>query len=332
MLQLVFSNIGSFTPAALVHFFENYPGTSGRGLSPSTKNTIRAELKWLIRHVLRTEIPGELKKVLTKERVHSAGSAVTEDEFSTVLSSVSRPRFRLEFLHHTGMRPHELLSLRHKCLALSGNICVESVPELNPLVPSGRNKTGSRTVVIPRELGMMLQELEGDPLFPWSHKTLSTMFCKLKSELRRRGIPVKWRLYDLRHSRATELARRGMPEALLRHHMGWSRSSRMFDTYIHISGDHITSLSKMKKAKTKKFQNEKGQDHVLTVAPVFLRSFNQFFTERESLRSLLFLKSISDNFKLVILSGREVNLLSYSKSFFRFLSWPFPLGREVIVG
>lgn len=52
---------------------------------------------------------------------------------------------------------------------------------------------------------------------------------------KRAGIEKPMTIHSLRHFRATELARSGMSEQLLRRHFGWRPGSRMTERYAHLS-------------------------------------------------------------------------------------------------
>ena len=82
-------------------------------------------------------------------------------------------------------------------------------------------------------------------LFPWRNGYLSRAFTRLKAAFARpkaeggMGRPFSGRLYDLRHTAATALSRLPISDQILKQVMGWSRSSKMADVYIHLGASDI---------------------------------------------------------------------------------------------
>jgi integrase len=269
LLRLVLDYVEDVTEKELHRFFKTCQTRQGKLLSPHTRNAVRIELKWLYRHMLRQEPPPELTEVLRKESAPSRGKTVASEELQNLLAFAPSALFALAYqlLYDSGLRPHELLSLTPEHISFPcPDLALMQLPETNPKTPSGRNKTGSRSVLVQGPSVVDLRHLVqkhvaiGENyvfLFPFAHKTLSTIFCRMKKNYQasqqasplfqrsptdqlesspRSSDTFTGRLYDLRHSAATRWAAAGMPDFLLKQTMGWSQASRMPNVYIHLTG------------------------------------------------------------------------------------------------
>ncbi|MFX0061471.1 MAG: tyrosine-type recombinase/integrase [Candidatus Hermodarchaeota archaeon] len=250
ILGKVLRNLPQLTPAALNKFLQTYrTARKGQELQASTKNSIRAEVRWLLTHVQPQAWTPDFQTVLQRERVQIPGRKISPKDFDQLLmfAPTSTHALAYQLIWGGGFRPHELLSLTSDHVDfLTEDQAIISVPTLNPKVSSKKNKTGHRSIYLEgevvEELAVHLRQSNqaGEPyLFPWSTGTLSTTFCRMKHQYnewaRANHVPpFEGRLYDLRHSVATRLASEGMPEYLLRKIMGWSPSSTMPSVYLHL--------------------------------------------------------------------------------------------------
>jgi len=130
------------------------------------------------------------------------------------------------------------------------------LPDHNPVTSSGRNKTGGRVVPLMGQFAreflcwirtFLKQEAVGaqERLFPWANGYFSRTFTRLKKIFAQPrdkggfGHPFPGRLYDFRHTAATTLSRRPISDQLLKRILGWSRSSKMAEVYIHLGPQDI---------------------------------------------------------------------------------------------
>ncbi|MHA1252431.1 MAG: site-specific integrase, partial [Candidatus Helarchaeota archaeon] len=170
-------------------------------------------------------------------------------------------RYELAFLliYETGIRPHELLSVRLKDVEVrSDGRLFLSIPEKNPQVPSGRNKTGARTVVVDQNARQLreycdklrnsctnqaVRHADGMRLFPFKYGALSVAFCLRKarqySEASDNDPVFKGRLYDLSHTAITNYYLRGFPDQVVKKLVGWAPSSSMLDIYVHVKMGYV---------------------------------------------------------------------------------------------
>ena len=228
-----------------------------RKLGPHGKNNYIIAVKWLLKRSELIHLPPEEMDKLKKYKTEPSGQVIEEDDLYRLLSYSPDRRFELAYLlmFETGIRPHELLSIRIRDVKEqpSGLILVK-IPEQNPAIPSKHNKTGSRTIVVKENATRLgdyvnfLTEREHKPdkarLFPFRHKQLSAVFCRMKRQQRSEATPSDQiftaRLYDLRHTAITRYYLQDLPDQVIRKLVGWSPSSKMPDVYVHIKIDHIT--------------------------------------------------------------------------------------------
>lgn len=307
LIRLVLSSVASLEARELQQFFHGKGvcnRRNGKPLTINTRNSIRSELKWFIRQVLRREIPSDLAEVLKKKNAgESCGRRVSAGELRDLLgySPSDLHRLAFELIFASGMRPHELLSITVESVEFHKEYAEIAIIHLlitNAKVPSNRNKTGARPVLVqgvcvtrlrarieslltganervmhdhPRMRGVAGEHdssLTNDGelfVFPWKHGVLSACFSKMEKLFnstvpnskeeeerasvksissqdrvkRRKKQKFKGRLYDLRHSAASELATKDVPDQLLRKTMGWSQASRMPNVYVHIDASDL---------------------------------------------------------------------------------------------
>ncbi len=207
LLRLTLSHLPSLTAEGLNHFFQHYRTRKGTPLRPNTRNAIRKELAWLFRHVLKVDLPPSLQQALQCEPETTPGTTIRPQELEELLKYAPNQAFYLAFklIHAAGLRPHEVLSLTPEGIEFSSpDIAIIHLPEKNPKVPSGKNKTGRRPVLVLGETARLLQEYlrsrhwlaatapssSNIPdatnhdrfLFPFAHHTLSTVFCRMKRQ------------------------------------------------------------------------------------------------------------------------------------------------------
>jgi integrase/recombinase XerD len=156
-------------------------------------------------------------------------------------STVQRKAF-LAGLYESGARPEEYLRLTNRDIRV----------ETDGIAVMLRGKTGERWVKIIVYAKLLLQWLDIHPLKEepeyclwiseatnFKNKPLGIRGAEKIMEQTMADTDLKnkhARLYIMRHSRATYLAKRGMAEAQLCHYMGWVLGSKVVQRYVHLSG------------------------------------------------------------------------------------------------
>ncbi len=196
---------------------------------------------------------------LKRFKAENKGRYVDEDSFFRILSYAPSAAYELAYLlmYETGIRPHELLSLTVEHVEeRKDNLVLVNIPDENPETPSGRNKTGGRTIVIHENAKQLLKlqkrikntvstefQSRARRLFPFKHGIFSIMFTRMKRKQRKESTNpernFKGRLYDLRHSAITNLYLKGLTDQEVRKLVGWTPSSKMPDVYVHVHINHI---------------------------------------------------------------------------------------------
>lgn len=153
-------------------------------------------------------------------------------------------RLAVTLQRYSGMRPGELLKLRRQDIEFD---------EYSVLV-TPNEKTGPRRIRVLECTAIMRAYLQAHELpaaarlFSWGYGTYRQL---LAAWSRRAGCQAILRPHDLRHVRATELAR-VLNENEMRLFFGWARSSTMPGFYVHLAGtehnDRLLELAGMKKA------------------------------------------------------------------------------------
>jgi len=228
-------------------------------LGPHGKNNYVIAIKWILkRSKLVNLTPKEMAK-LKRFKAENKGRYVDENFFYRILSYVPSDDHELAYLlmYETGIRPHELLSLTVEHIEeRTDNLVLVKIPDENPEIPSGRNKTGGRTIVIRENVKQLLKlrkkikdtdsidpQVKARRLFPFKHGALSVMFTRMKQKQCKESMNpernFKGRLYDLRHSAITNLYLKGLTDQEVRKLVGWTPSSKMPDVYVHVHINHI---------------------------------------------------------------------------------------------
>ncbi|MFX1260060.1 MAG: tyrosine-type recombinase/integrase [Promethearchaeota archaeon] len=134
----------------------------------------------------------ELAK-LKKFKADNKGRFIEEDDFYRLLSYVPSEAYELAYLliFETGIRPHELLSVKIQDIEQrSDGLVFVKIPEMNPVTPSKKNKTGSRTIIVQQNAVRLLEHVNKlkttmpqssqERLFPLKHGMLSVTFSRMK--------------------------------------------------------------------------------------------------------------------------------------------------------
>jgi site-specific recombinase XerD len=183
---------------------------------------------------------------------------VTEEEVERMVDKCNNIRDKafIAVLYESGCRIGEILTLKIKNVIFDNKGAV--------LLVNG--KTGERRVRILRSALMLRLYIDNHPFKEDSESMLwMTKYNRRKKDergecikgfqpLNYRGAAeilkeaakraeIKKRVHPhlLRHSRATELARKGLNESLMKGFFGWQQSSEMANIYVHLAGRDIDS-------------------------------------------------------------------------------------------
>ena len=228
-------------------------------LGPHGKNNYVIAVKWILKRSKLISLPPKELAKLKRFRAENKGRYVDEDAFYKILSYAPSDAHELAYLlmYETGIRPHEVLSLTAELVEeRTDDLVLVKIPDINPETPSGRNKTGGRTIVIrenakqllalqkrTREADSIGSQTRNRRLFPFKQGALSVAFTRMKQKQAKELInpegPFKGRLYDLRHSAITNLYLKKVPDQVIRKLVGWTPSSKMPDVYVHVQVGHL---------------------------------------------------------------------------------------------
>jgi integrase/recombinase XerD len=185
---------------------------------------------------------------ISKSNSQLPDGMLSEEEMSKIIESANcdRDRALISFLCESGCRIGELGSMLIKKVSFEEHGARVSI----------NGKTGPRPILLVRTSPYLLSWInhhpQGDnpeaPLWvgpnmkPLSYARLSNILknCSLRAGIKRRIYP-----HLLRHSRATLMAK-VVSESTLKNYMGWTQSSNMAATYVHLSGrDSDNAILKM---------------------------------------------------------------------------------------
>jgi len=165
---------------------------------------------------------------------------LTEDEVINLVNKIEEPRFKLFFAlaYETGARKGELLSLRLADLELGPEVSrviirsSKSEPRVVPVIIFNR-LLREYVSSLPKDPLIYLFHRKGDYRSPLAHSTVGYWFKKLSEEVGRRIYP-----HMLRHSRATELIRKGLSEKEVMYLLG-ERTREMIDVYVTLAARDV---------------------------------------------------------------------------------------------
>jgi len=217
-----FSNLSEHTKKGtkvfLRKFYKFIRGVEGKGKYPE-------EVDWYTVTIsnANTKIPEEL---------------LTEEEMFNIIKAgkTDRNRALIAVLCESGCRVGEIGSMQIKHLTFEEHGARITVC----------GKTGMRKILVIKSTPYLQSWLNSHPLrdnleaplwINYQNKILSYSAIGeiLKDSAKRAGIKKRVYPHLLRHSRATIMAK-CMPEATMKHYLGWAQSSKMAGVYIHLSG------------------------------------------------------------------------------------------------
>jgi integrase/ribosomal protein L40E len=198
------------------------------------------------------EYPKKVRFIKSGGTVHKTlptDTLVTPDDLQVMLKAAEdrRERTALAVLYESGMRSSELCSLN------VGSVQFEEWGALLTLPTKGKNlKTGPRQVMIFRNESEPYlhawyedhphKDDPGFPLFygvsrraPKARMTPSGVWDLVTRTAKKAGIRKKISPKLFRHTAATMRAKEGWTEGMMRGYFGWTKSSEMPATYVHLA-------------------------------------------------------------------------------------------------
>lgn len=192
--------------------------------------------RWAHRELLldRRNHPSPIPEITMPPASKPRNRVVEREELELLLSALS-PMMRaiVELAYETAMRRGEIVKLKPKHLHLEDRIL--SVVD---------GKTGDRSVPLTRRAVELLTEAKGScrtpegRLFPVTPHAVSTAFRRARKQV---GLDDDVRLHQLRHTRITEVAKRGFNQAQIMMVSG-HRDVRSVQRYTHLNVKDVISL------------------------------------------------------------------------------------------
>ena len=221
-----------------------------RGIGEKTMDAGLTYMKSFYRWLNGGESPEVVKWISVRNRVKElpTDELLTGEDIKRLIEAANHPRDKalIAMLSDSGARIGELLNLKIKNVAFDKFGAV--------LIVSG--KTGMRRIRLidstPYVQNWVNNHPQKDtpmaPLFlgPFGGIRIPRVNKMLRAFAKRAGVKKRVNPHSFRHARLTELAGNGLSERELRIFAGWSGSSEMPETYIHLSGkdldEHILKI------------------------------------------------------------------------------------------
>lgn len=260
-LEVQASGVSESTLNLMQKQFNRFPDPDGLTASHFRKrikqvapSTVRAEvalakrfLQWADRDTSELD-----KKNLKLPRVKDSVTVedlYTADELASILKACmhTRDRAMLEVLYESAARSSELLSMTFKNTAFNDNGTAT-------ITISG--KTGTRKVPLYESVASLRTWFNSHPTGEgaiWCNSKRDDkgkynvisgrrLYATLQLALDRAGIKDKKRIvHMMRHTRATELVRKGLKGQYLSQMMGWTKKSNMESVYVHLSTEDMSN-------------------------------------------------------------------------------------------
>jgi len=200
-------------------------------------------LKWADRDT--SELERDRLKLPRLEETITVEDLYSKDELAAILNACihTRDRAMLEVLYESATRANELLTMTFKNTSFNEDGTATIII---------KGKTGTRPVPLFESVPALRAWLNAHPVgkgpiwckLPRPHKVISSrqLYGTMQQALDRAGIEGKKRIvHMMRHTRATELVRRGVRGQALSKFMGWSKRSNMEAVYVHLSTEDVTN-------------------------------------------------------------------------------------------
>jgi len=194
-------------------------------------DTARAALSHAYRRQEITHIPH--LPSLKRERFERP--LVTNEEIRALWDAAEEPHLRmfLILLLNTGARPNALLA--------ATRFQVDRERRLLDLHPRGRQETRKRNPVLPitDHLWPWLKDATGNHLVEYRGKPVACIKSAWRRARHRAGLPQTFVPYSIRHTLASELRRRGVPEWEAAGWLGHATSYRTTEIYARFRPDYL---------------------------------------------------------------------------------------------
>lgn len=221
-------------------------------LGASTLNNrfviIRAFLKWERGTI---EYPPEVRGLKRRDTTRNeipTDQLLNRDDLQAMLKAKNSPRERaiLAVLYDSGLRASEFCSLNIRSVEMDEYGAVLILPK-----DAKGLKTGSRRVRLHESVPYLQGWLDSHPkrtdpnaaLFlsmsrrnPEARMTPNALYQFTTKAAEQAGVTKKANPHAFRHAAATERARLGWTEGMMRAFFGWSRGSDMPSRYVHLAG------------------------------------------------------------------------------------------------
>jgi integrase/ribosomal protein L40E len=239
-----------------------------KGYSLASKRDYKITLKKFYKWLRKTdEYPEEVKWIKSTIRNHKfPEELLTQEEVKKLIEVAKYPRDKafIFVLYDSGCRIGEIASLRLKDVNFDEYGAILMVD----------GKTGMRRVRLLDSTPSLANWIENHP---YKDDPEAPLWTSLKKRTRKDGsinysvnyecirsllkrlkenAGINKRIYPhlFRHSRATEFAKLGLNEPVMKEHFGWTRGSNMPSVYVHLSGrdtdDAILRVNGIKKNET----------------------------------------------------------------------------------
>jgi integrase len=225
--------IGDLTPAAVDGFTAAMKAT-GRGGSYTDRilDSLRSALS-------RAYKLGELASVpfiATVPRDRFERRLPSKEELAAMWAAADEPHLRMFYaiLLNTGARPNAILSLTRFQIDLERRLINLQAP--------GRDETKKRNPVLPITDALLpcLRAATGDHLVSWHGKPLACIKTAWRRARARAGLPKDFQPYSVRHTLATELRARSVPEWECAGWLGHSTPYRTTEIYARFRPDYLS--------------------------------------------------------------------------------------------
>jgi integrase len=204
---------------------------NGNGHYPENVAWIKKQMQLKNREEL------ELKEILTPAEVKSIVLAANH----------TRDKALIFCLFESGCRAGEFLNLRIGDVRIDDRMATFTV----------KGKIGKRTCYLINSVLVLKEWLEAHPFADdpnallWVSVSKSKFgkpltkvgaTCILQKAAERAGVKKRVWLHGLRHARATNIAKQGVTESVMRKMFGWSKQSRMPSKYIHLVDSDVKNI------------------------------------------------------------------------------------------
>lgn len=218
------------------------------------KISLRAFYKWLHQtDGTPPEFQGIKNHTPVKDQIPT-DELITKQDLLKLIQAREHPKDKalIAFLYESGFRASEVCALNVGSVKFDQKGAVVTIPKDAPGLKSGARQIRIFDAVTYVQAWYEAHPKREDPSAaffysmsnraPGARLTANAIFAFVKATGERAGIKKKLHPHLFRHSAATERARLGWKEAEMRAFFGWSRSSDMPATYVHLAGQDFEAM------------------------------------------------------------------------------------------